>query len=195
MLRRHEERTPYELWFGRKATVKHFRVFGSKCYIKRLEQNSGKFEARADEGIFLGYSSHSKAYRCYNKRTRKIVDCVDVRIDEKPEPIHAVHEQSPVYEDLDESDNEKTESDDHSENEDLSSHKEGKSDDGTNEKKENTRWHNYHGINETDIIGDPQIGAQTRRTKTNLFSLLSTVEPKTVAEASKDDSWVKPMHE
>ena len=31
--------------------------------------------------------------------------------------------------------------------------------------------------------------------KTSLFSLLSTVEPKTVAEASKDDCWVKAMHE
>ena len=31
--------------------------------------------------------------------------------------------------------------------------------------------------------------------KTSLFSLLSTVEPKTVAKASKDDSWVKAMHE
>ncbi|KAB7523685.1 DDE-type integrase/transposase/recombinase, partial [Flagellimonas olearia] len=50
LIRPHENKTPYELWFGRKATVKHFRVFGSKCYIKRLEQNTGKFEERADEG-------------------------------------------------------------------------------------------------------------------------------------------------
>ena len=27
--------TPYELWYGHPASVKHFRIFGSKCYIKR----------------------------------------------------------------------------------------------------------------------------------------------------------------
>jgi hypothetical protein len=50
------EKTPYELWFGRPASVKHFRAFGSKCYIKNDEDNLGKFDPRSDEGIFLGYS-------------------------------------------------------------------------------------------------------------------------------------------
>ncbi|MDL1267427.1 transposase, partial [Yersinia pestis] len=97
LIRPHEDKTPYELWFGRKATVKHFRVFGSKCYIKRLEQNPGKFEERADEGIFLGYSSSSKAYRCLNKRTRKIIESDDVRIDENHEFKNGTHYDSPVY--------------------------------------------------------------------------------------------------
>jgi len=35
-----------------------------------------------DEGIFLSYSIKSKAYKCYNKRLRKIVENVDVKIDE-----------------------------------------------------------------------------------------------------------------
>jgi transposase InsO family protein len=35
MLRNNNDKTPYELWKGRLANVKHFRVFGSKCYIKR----------------------------------------------------------------------------------------------------------------------------------------------------------------
>jgi hypothetical protein len=33
-LRPHSDKTPYELWFGRLASIKHFKVFGSKCYIK-----------------------------------------------------------------------------------------------------------------------------------------------------------------
>ena len=36
MLRPNEDKTPYEMWFGRKATVKYFKIFGSKCYIKEL---------------------------------------------------------------------------------------------------------------------------------------------------------------
>ena len=42
----------------------------------------GKFDSRSDEGIFLGYSSTSKAYRVYNKRTKKVMDTINVVINE-----------------------------------------------------------------------------------------------------------------
>ena len=58
--------------------VKYFRVFGSKCYIKNL----GKFNARSNEGIFFGYASNKKAYRCYNLILHKIVESADVKIDD-----------------------------------------------------------------------------------------------------------------
>ena len=57
-------------------------MFGSKCYIKRNEYDLGKFESITDEGIFLGYSSTKKAYRCYNKRIQKIIESVYVRVDD-----------------------------------------------------------------------------------------------------------------
>jgi transposase InsO family protein len=81
-LRPQSDKTPYELWFGRPASIKHFKVFGSKCYIKNNDENLGKYDDRADEGIFLGYATNSKGYRCYNKRLHKMVDCIDVKIDE-----------------------------------------------------------------------------------------------------------------
>ena len=56
--------------------------FGSKCFIKNNDEKLGKFEPIADEGILLGYSSRSRAYKCYNKRLRKIVECIDVVINE-----------------------------------------------------------------------------------------------------------------
>jgi len=60
--------TPHELWYGETPSVKHFKIFGSKCYIKNNDEQLGKLEPRADEGILLGYSPHNKAYKCYNKR-------------------------------------------------------------------------------------------------------------------------------
>jgi len=100
MLRRHEDKTPYELWFGKRATAKYFRVFGSKCYIKNTEEELGKFEDRADERVFLGYSTHSKAYKCYNKRLRKIVESADVKFDENMTiPKDNDDENYPIYED------------------------------------------------------------------------------------------------
>ena len=54
-VRKDTNKTPYELWFGHSIIVKYFRIFGGKCYIKR-DDDIGKFDARSDEGIFLGHS-------------------------------------------------------------------------------------------------------------------------------------------
>ena len=35
LLRNNCNKTPYELWKGKPANVKYFKIFGSKCYIKR----------------------------------------------------------------------------------------------------------------------------------------------------------------
>ena len=49
---------------------------------KRTDEKLGKFEPKADEGILLGYSPTSKGYKCYNKRLGKIVESIDVVVDE-----------------------------------------------------------------------------------------------------------------
>ena len=76
------KKTPYELWKGRKPNVKYFRIFGSTCFILKDRENVGKFDSWSNEGIFLGYSSTSKAYRVYNRRTMKVMETVNVVIDE-----------------------------------------------------------------------------------------------------------------
>ena len=76
------KKTPYELWKGRKPNVKYFRIFGSTYFILKDRENVGKFDFQSDEGIFLGYSSTSKAYQVYNKRTMKVMETVNVVIDE-----------------------------------------------------------------------------------------------------------------
>ena len=82
LLRTKSDQTPYGLWEGRLANVKHFRVFGSKFYIKREDNKSGKFDSQVDEGIFVGYSWYSKAYRCYNLGLKRIVESINIKIDE-----------------------------------------------------------------------------------------------------------------
>eukprot|EP00253_Pinus_taeda_P011666 PITA_11666 len=125
--------TPHELWNGRTPLVKHFKIFGSKCYIKNTDEQLGKLEPRADEGILLGYSPHSKAYKCYNKILGRIVDSNDVVVDEKGH-----------------------------------------------------------------IPRQKEAGVQTRRRPaeaSSYLALLSSVEPQNVAEACKDECWVKEMDE
>jgi hypothetical protein len=55
ILRNNTDKTPYELWKGRPANVKHFRVFGIKCYIKREDGRMRRFDSRVDKGILVGY--------------------------------------------------------------------------------------------------------------------------------------------
>jgi hypothetical protein len=62
MLRNNTNKTPYELWKGRPTNVKHFKFFGSKCYIKREDGRMEKFDSCVDKGILVGYSSTRKAY-------------------------------------------------------------------------------------------------------------------------------------
>lgn len=63
------EKTPYELFKGRKRNISHFHIFGCKCFVLNNEKdNLGKFDEKSDEVIFLGYSLTSKAYRIYNKK-------------------------------------------------------------------------------------------------------------------------------
>ncbi|XP_061355796.1 uncharacterized protein LOC133300292, partial [Gastrolobium bilobum] len=45
-------------------------------------ENLGKFDSKADEGIFLGYSLTSRAYRVYNKRTMVIEESIHVVFNE-----------------------------------------------------------------------------------------------------------------
>jgi predicted nucleotidyltransferase len=86
MLRNNSDKTPYELWKGRPTNAKHFRVFGSKCYIKREDERVGKFDSRVDNDILVGYSRKRKAYKCYNLRLNKIVESINIKIDEADVP-------------------------------------------------------------------------------------------------------------
>jgi hypothetical protein len=82
MLRNNNEKTPYELWKGRPANMKHFIVFGSKCYIKREYGRMGKFDSHVEKGVLVGYSSTMKEYKCYNLILNKVVESINLTIDE-----------------------------------------------------------------------------------------------------------------
>ncbi|GJS20809.1 putative ribonuclease H-like domain-containing protein [Tanacetum coccineum] len=79
------EKTPYHIINARKPSVKFFHIFGSLCYIVRDGENLDKMKEKGDACIFVGYSTQSKAYRVFNKRTRMIVETIHVNFDELPQ--------------------------------------------------------------------------------------------------------------
>ena len=61
----------------------YLRPFSCKCLIHNNgKDNLGNFNAKSDEGIFLGYSLNSKAYRILNKRTSMVEESIHVVFDE-----------------------------------------------------------------------------------------------------------------
>jgi hypothetical protein len=86
MLKNNTDKTLYELWKGRPTNVKHFIFFGSKCYIKREDGRKGKFNSRVDKRILVGYSSKRKSYKCYNLKLKKVVENINITIDETGRP-------------------------------------------------------------------------------------------------------------
>jgi hypothetical protein len=73
--------TPFELHFGRKPSVSHFRPFGCKCFVLKRD-NPDKFESRSFDGILLGYTPHDRSYRVYNFETNTVIESCDVTFDE-----------------------------------------------------------------------------------------------------------------
>ncbi|GKE59804.1 retrovirus-related pol polyprotein from transposon TNT 1-94 [Tanacetum coccineum] len=66
----------------KKPDLSFFHVFGSLCYPTNDHEDLGKFDAKADIGIFVGYMPIKKAFRIYNRRTRIITEIIHVMLDE-----------------------------------------------------------------------------------------------------------------
>nr|GEX85133.1 hypothetical protein [Tanacetum cinerariifolium] len=79
------EKTPYHIINDRKPLVKFFYIFGSLCYIIRDGENLDKIKEKGNACIFVGYSTQSRAYKVFNKRTRGIVETIHVNYDELPQ--------------------------------------------------------------------------------------------------------------
>nr|GEY95661.1 hypothetical protein [Tanacetum cinerariifolium] len=52
------------------------------CYPKNDREDIGKLGAKGDIGFFIKYSADSCAYRIYNRRTKKIMETMNVSFDE-----------------------------------------------------------------------------------------------------------------
>ncbi|GJW13059.1 putative ribonuclease H-like domain-containing protein, partial [Tanacetum coccineum] len=78
-------KTPYELLHGRPPSISFMRPFGCPVTILNTLDPLGKFDEKADEGFFVGYSINSKAFRVFNTRTRKVEENLHINfLENKP---------------------------------------------------------------------------------------------------------------
>ncbi|GJR69069.1 ribonuclease H-like domain-containing protein [Tanacetum coccineum] len=72
-------KTLYELFHGRTPALSFMRPFGCPVIILNTIYHLGKFNGKADEGFFVGYSLNSKAFRVFNSRTRIVEENLHIR--------------------------------------------------------------------------------------------------------------------
>nr|GFB64803.1 retrovirus-related Pol polyprotein from transposon TNT 1-94 [Tanacetum cinerariifolium] len=78
IIHRRFNKTPYKLINGKKPDISFLHVFGALCYPKNDREDIGKLGAKGDISFFIGYSADPCAYRIYNRRTKKIMETINV---------------------------------------------------------------------------------------------------------------------
>ncbi|GJZ82699.1 retrovirus-related pol polyprotein from transposon TNT 1-94 [Tanacetum coccineum] len=82
MIRRRHSKTPYKPLHNKPPNLSYLHVFGALCNPMNDRENLGKLQLKADIGIFIGYAPMKKAFRIYNRRTRRIIETIHVDFDE-----------------------------------------------------------------------------------------------------------------
>ncbi|GJV53331.1 retrovirus-related pol polyprotein from transposon TNT 1-94 [Tanacetum coccineum] len=96
-------KTPYELLHDKPPDLSFFHIFGALCYPTNDNENLGKLQPKADIGIFIGYAPTKKAFRIYNRHTRRIIEIIHVDFGEltamaskQSSSVPALHEMTPA---------------------------------------------------------------------------------------------------
>nr|GEV19937.1 hypothetical protein [Tanacetum cinerariifolium] len=78
-------KTPYALLHGRTPSIGFMRPFSCPVTILNTLDSLGKFERKVDEGVLVGYSVSSKAFRVFNSRIRIVQETLHVNfLENKP---------------------------------------------------------------------------------------------------------------
>ncbi|GJX44108.1 integrase, catalytic region, zinc finger, CCHC-type containing protein [Tanacetum coccineum] len=82
IVRLHHGKIPYELLHDKPPDLSFFHVFGTLYYPTNDSDNLGKLQLKADIGIIIGYAPTKKAFRIFNRHTRRIIETIYVDFDE-----------------------------------------------------------------------------------------------------------------
>ena len=75
-------KVPFEVFYGKKPSVSHYRTFGCDCYAFISKEKRTKWAPKSCKCYFLGYSSQTKGYRLFEPKTGKVIVSRDVKFNE-----------------------------------------------------------------------------------------------------------------
>ena len=67
-------KTPYELWTGRKPSLKHFHIWGCPAEARPYRPHENKLDSKTVSSYFIGYSERSRGYKFYDPTVRNIFE-------------------------------------------------------------------------------------------------------------------------
>jgi hypothetical protein len=73
-----DDKTPQEVWTGKKPSLTHLKVFGCEAYVHVPKENRSKLDKKDEKCIFIGYKDGLKGYKLWNPETKKVVYSRDV---------------------------------------------------------------------------------------------------------------------
>jgi len=94
-----QSKTPFELFYGNKPSVRHLQIFGTEVYIGTPYHLRNKLQNRAKKGIFIGYALQTRGYRVWLPNERKVIETANVRFAEYKNNVEGVLD--PVYKTFD----------------------------------------------------------------------------------------------
>ena len=62
-----------EAWYGFKPNMKNLKIFGCLCFTHVPQIKRDKLDKKTEPGIFIGYSTLSKAYGIFQPQSGKIL--------------------------------------------------------------------------------------------------------------------------
>ncbi|GBP42186.1 Retrovirus-related Pol polyprotein from transposon TNT 1-94 [Eumeta japonica] len=77
------DKTPYEIWLGRKPDIGHLRIFGSRVMVHVAKEKRLKWDKKSEKKILVGYPEDIKGYRVYCPITKRVSTSRDVIIMEE----------------------------------------------------------------------------------------------------------------
>ncbi|GJZ14122.1 retrovirus-related pol polyprotein from transposon TNT 1-94 [Tanacetum coccineum] len=80
-------RTTYDVFRGRSPDISYFHMFGCPVHIHNHRDHLGKFDEKADDVFFLGYSPVAKAFRVFNIKRQEMEETIHVNFSKDDEAI------------------------------------------------------------------------------------------------------------
>ncbi|KAL0556146.1 hypothetical protein IC582_004656 [Cucumis melo] len=195
----------YDLWKGRKPNVKYFHIFGSTYYILADKEYHRKWDVKSDQGIFLGYSQNSRAYKAFNIKSGTVMETINVVVNDFESNVNQFNiedDETSVISNVTATPLKEMPKDD-SQPDSTKTNLEKITDETLNDETvlvPSTHMKKNHPP--SSIIGDPSAGITTRRKEKVDYSKMivdlcyvSAIEPTSIENALKDEYYINAMQE
>ncbi|GJZ60740.1 retrovirus-related pol polyprotein from transposon TNT 1-94 [Tanacetum coccineum] len=198
-------KTPYEIFCGRIPNIDFLHFFGCPVYIHKHKDYLEKFDEKADDGYFLGYSLVSKAFRVFNTRKQQTKENYHITFDES---IDAIKFSKPSVDNINIVKSERYPPDEYIHHYEPSQKYQVNNNEENDIPNDNPPEHSNHN-NDSPIIENiinaeaiqdskPTSSSMVSRQTielVNIIDFLSEEEPKKVSRALKHPGWVDAMQD